>query len=152
MTQQMTREQILASVVPKSDQWNYDDLIGGPVTVTVAGVSAGAADQPVNVRLVNDKKFYRPCKSMRRVLIMLWGDDGHKWVGRSMTLFGDPNVKFGGVAVGGIRISHMSDIDGPERAIFDNDARPESALQGAAAQDDRTAGNSSSVGAGEPAG
>lgn len=110
MTQQLTREQILATIVPKSDQFNYDDLIGGPITVTVAGVSAGAPDQPVNIRLQGETRFYRPCKTMRRVLIMLWGDDGHKWIGRSMTLYGEPNVMFGGVKVGGIRISHMSDI------------------------------------------
>lgn len=118
MNTDMTREQILATIVTKSDQFNYDDLTGGPITVTVAGVSAGAPDQPVNIRLVGEKRFYRPGKSMRRVLIMLWGDDGHKWVGRSMTLYGDPNIKFGGVAVGGIRISHMTDIDVPKELFL----------------------------------
>jgi hypothetical protein len=49
---------------------------------------------------------------MRKVLIFAWGDDGHQWVGRSMTLFNDPEVKWAGVKVGGIRISHLSDIDG----------------------------------------
>lgn len=110
----MTREQILQSIVPKSDQWNFEDFIGGPKTFVVAGVSAGSAEQPVNIRLEGEKRFYRPSKTMRRVLVLLWGDDGHKWVGRSMTLYGDPGVMFGGVKVGGIKISHMSDIDGPQ--------------------------------------
>ena len=49
---------------------------------------------------------------MRRVLIGAWGDNGAEWIGRSMTLYCDPEVKFGGVKVGGIRISHLSHIDG----------------------------------------
>lgn len=48
---------------------------------------------------------------MRRVMIAAWGDDGREWIGRSMKLYCDPTVKFGGVKVGGIRISHMSGID-----------------------------------------
>ena len=53
---------------------------------------------------------YKPCLSMRRVLIAAWGDDARVWVGRSLTLYCDPSVKFGGVALGGIRISHLSHI------------------------------------------
>src|SRR3546814_12222088 len=33
------------------------------------------------------------------------------WIGQSMTLYNRPDVKFGGEEVGGIRISHLSDID-----------------------------------------
>lgn len=110
MANEMTREQILASIVPKSDQLTADDLLAGPMTVTIAGVSAGTAEQPVNVRLHGEARVYRPCKTMRRVLVHLWSDDGHAWIGRRMTLVHDPEVKFGGVKVGGIRISHMSDI------------------------------------------
>jgi hypothetical protein len=49
---------------------------------------------------------------MRKVLIFAWGPDGREWVGRSMTLYNDPQVRFGGAEVGGIRISHMTDING----------------------------------------
>ena len=49
---------------------------------------------------------------MRRVLVMLWGPDANAYIGRSMTLYRDDKVLFGGLAVGGIRISHMSHIDG----------------------------------------
>jgi hypothetical protein len=56
---------------------------------------------------------FKPCKTMRRVLITAWGANGKDWIGKSMTLFCDPNVKFGGVALGGIRISHLSHINGP---------------------------------------
>lgn len=47
---------------------------------------------------------------MRRVLVRIWGIDGTAYVGRRMTLYRDEAVQFGGVAVGGIRISHMSGI------------------------------------------
>ncbi len=113
MLPDLSKERLLASIEPKSDQLSYDDMLNGPVTFTVAGVSAGSSDQPVQIRLDGEKRYFRPCKSMRRVLIFAWGDSGHQWVGRSLTLVGDPSVKFGGVAVGGIRISHLSHIDGP---------------------------------------
>jgi hypothetical protein len=50
---------------------------------------------------------------MRRLLVALWGDHASDWVGRRMTLYADPDVKWGGVAVGGIRISAVSHINQP---------------------------------------
>lgn len=111
----MTDEQVSLreTITPKSDQINADDLIGTTRTVTVTKVTAASGDQPVSVYFDGDNgKPYKPCKSMRRVLIFAWGDDGRAWVGRSMTLFSDPTVKFGGVMVGGIRISHLTNISG----------------------------------------
>jgi hypothetical protein len=97
---------------PKSDQLNADDLIGGrTITIKITAVSLLAGDQPVSLNYEGDQgKPYKPCKSMRRVLVNAWGSDGNKYVGRSLTLYRDDKVTFGGVAVGGIRISHMSDI------------------------------------------
>ena len=100
------------TIKPKSDQLNYDDVACGPITVTVKTLQAGDDQQPVCVVLEGDHQPYKPCKSMRRVLIAAWGDKGRDWIGKSMTLYGDPDVKFGGVSVGGIRISHLSGIDG----------------------------------------
>jgi hypothetical protein len=100
------------TVAPKSNQLNADDLIAGPRTITVTKVSgSGNGEQPVAVSFEGDggKPFY-PCKSMRRVMIAAWGVDAADYVGRSMTLYRDPSVQYGGMAVGGIRISHMSDI------------------------------------------
>lgn len=104
-----------ATISPKSDQLNSDDLIGGPMTIKITKVSASPSspEQPVNIHYEGDNgKPYKACKSMRRVLVQAWGRDGSKYVGRSMTLYRDPKVMFGGIAVGGIRISHMSHIDG----------------------------------------
>lgn len=111
----MTGIDLGATIAPKSDQLNADDLIVGPRTVVVTAVKArastGQGDQPVAVHFEWDGgKPYLPCKSMRRVLVHVWGRDGGAYVGRSMTLFRDESVVFGGAAVGGIRISHMSEM------------------------------------------
>lgn len=98
------------TIAPKSDRVNADDFLAGPETVTITAVKRGDADTPVAVHIEGRKPYY-PCKSMRRVLISAWGDNGADWVGKSMTLYTDPSVKFGGVAVGGIRISHLSHIE-----------------------------------------
>lgn len=99
------------TILPKSDQLNADDLIAGPITVTVEGVKRSQSpEQPIDI-LISGHRPYRPCKSMRRVLISVWGDRGQDWIGQSMTLYRDESVKYGGVAVGGIRISHVTGID-----------------------------------------
>lgn len=100
-----------ATIAPRSDQLNSDDLLAGPVTITITRVTAGNTEQPINVHYEGDGgKPYKPGKSMRRVLVNFWGRDGESYVGRRLTLYRDPNVQFGGIAVGGIRISHMSHI------------------------------------------
>lgn len=106
---------MLETITPKSDQLNADDLIAGQTkTVKITKVSILGGDQPVALSYEGDNgKPYKPGKSMRRVLVNVWGSDGNAYIGRSMTLYRDDNVKFGGAEVGGIRISHMSDITEP---------------------------------------
>lgn len=113
MSNKATVTNLRATIIPKSDQLNADQLLGGSMTVKVTDVSVSESpDQPVIIHYENEGgRPFKPCKSMRKVLIFAWGDDGTKWVGRSMTLFNDPEVKWAGVKVGGIRISHMSDIE-----------------------------------------
>jgi len=107
----MSNESLVDTIIPKSDQLNADDLIAGPITVTVEGVKRSSSpDQPIDI-LISGHRPFRPCKSMRRVLISVWGDKGSEWIGQSMTLYRDESVKYGGVAVGGIRISHVTGID-----------------------------------------
>ena len=101
------------TIAAKSDQLNADDLIGAPMTLTITRVSKGAPDQPVHIFYEGGgKKSFRPCKSMRRVLANIWGPDGTSYVGKSLVVFRDPDVKYGGESVGGVRISHMSGING----------------------------------------
>lgn len=105
-----------STIVPKSDQWNSDDFISGPRTIVITKVSANlsSAEQPISINFEGDDgKAWKPCKSSRRVLVTVWGRDAANYVGRSLTLYRDPTVTWAGMAVGGIRISHMSNIDEP---------------------------------------
>lgn len=106
------------TIVPRSDQLNSDDLIGRTLTIKITAVKAcGEPTQPIALCYEGDNgKPYKPCKSMRRVMVKVWGGnsevvDAKKFIGRRLTLYRDDGVQFGGLAVGGIRISHMSDID-----------------------------------------
>lgn len=100
------------TIIPKSDQLNAEQLLHGPMTIRVTSVRRGNDEQPVIIHYENDGgRPYKPCKSMRKVLIFAWGEDGSQWVGRMATLFNKRDVKFGGQEVGGIRISHLSHID-----------------------------------------
>jgi len=103
------------TIAPKSDQMNYDDFITGPKNITINRVVISGNEgeaQPASVFYEGDNgKPYKPCKSMRRVMVAVWGKESTSYVGKSMTLYGDPTVKWAGAAVGGIRISHMSHME-----------------------------------------
>lgn len=99
-------------IVPKSDQINAEDFLAGPRTFTIEGVAINpGTEQPVNIKLVGEPRVWRPCKSMSRVLVAAWGPDAKVYSGRSLTLYRDPKVKWGGMEVGGIRVSHLSHIE-----------------------------------------
>lgn len=109
-----TPEEVRASIVAKSDQLNADDLVAGPVNVTIAGVRKGDREQPIHIDLTEfPGKSYRPCKTMRRVLIATFSDDPKQWIGQRMTLYCDPEVMWAGVKVGGVRISHLTGLTHP---------------------------------------
>ncbi|MGL5095413.1 MAG: hypothetical protein ACRDD1_07485 [Planctomycetia bacterium] len=97
----------------KSDQLNSDDLVAGPRRIKIAKVtSGGSAEQPAAIHYEGDEgKPYKPCKTMRRLMVLVWGTDGAAYVGQEVILYRDDAVAFGGQQVGGIRISHMSGID-----------------------------------------
>jgi hypothetical protein len=103
------------TIIPKSDQLNAEQLLGGPITVKITSVRVSdSAEQPIIIGYEGDGgRPYKPCKTCRKIIMFGWGHDGTVWSGRSMTLYHDANVSFGGMRVGGIRISHMSDI--PQR-------------------------------------
>lgn len=103
------------ALAPKSDQLDFADLEGQPPQVfTITEVSENgtelAAQQPVNIRLAEFPRFWRPSKGMLRVLADNWGKDVSMWVGRRVELYGDPNVYFGKEKRGGTRISRLSHI------------------------------------------
>lgn len=95
----------------KSDQINAIDLIGGPQTFTIESVSHGSAEQPMNIHLVESPgKAYRPSRTMRRFMAKTWGWPPTTWAGKRLTLYRNPKIRFGKDEVGGIEISHVSDI------------------------------------------
>jgi RNA-binding protein YhbY len=107
------------TIIPKSDQLNADDLISGPKTIKIREIKSGADDaQPVNIYFYGDNnKPFKPCKSVRRILVQLWGADSLQYIGRRITLFRDDKVKWAGIEIGGIRISHASHIEKATRVL-----------------------------------
>lgn len=105
---------ITDTIEPKVDQLTADHLIGRTLTIRITEVRLSASEQPCEIAYEGDNGLpYRPGKSMRRVLVHAWGGDVKQYVGRSLTLYRDDDVQFGGLKVGGVRISHMSHISGP---------------------------------------
>lgn len=100
-----------ASLAAKSDQINNTDLVSGAMTITITKLGINNAEaQKWNMTLAETDKFYRPCLGMRRVIAALWGKP--PYTGRKLTIYRDPDVRYGAETPGGIRISHMSHIDG----------------------------------------
>lgn len=97
----------------KSDRLNADDLIGGPITVQITGVRRQSSDeQPLVLELSGGHMPWRPGVVMRRLLAALWETtDSDALVGRWVTLYRDPSVRYGRDEVGGVRVSHASHID-----------------------------------------
>ncbi|UAJ79979.1 hypothetical protein IT072_02560 [Leifsonia sp. ZF2019] len=105
---------ISSTLAPKSDQMDYEDLISGPKTLTITGVRKGpSAEQPIQIDFEEFDRPWRPAKTVRRVLVACWGPDASVYIGRRVTLYGDPTVLWAGQPVGGIRLSHVSDITEP---------------------------------------
>lgn len=102
---------------PKSDQINADDLAPGQTLIlTVREVRAGPdAKQALDI-VTEHPRVYRPCLTMRRVLMACWGGvvDGQldplAWVGKRFELYTDPTVRFGSDLTGGLRIKALSGI------------------------------------------
>ena len=101
------------TIKAKSDQLNADDLVAGPITVQVEGVRlTNDPQQPVHIYYYGcDNKPFKPCLTVRRVLIALWGADGNRWANKWMNLYIDASVSFGKQKnIGGIRVDAVSHI------------------------------------------
>ncbi len=105
---------ITEALAPNSDQLDAVELVN-PRTFTIdTGASIGQRDgkKVAEIRLVGFPRVWRPSKGMLDVLAACWGTDAKQWVGRRVTLYNDTEVMFGRDKVGGVRISHLSHIDG----------------------------------------
>ena len=109
----MTGLDLTESIAPRSDQLNAEDMLTGPRTFTISEVRKGSsAEQPFDFHLAEfPGRPFKPSKTVRRILVHAWGADAAAYAGRRLTLFRDPEVRFGGQSVGGIRVSHLSHID-----------------------------------------
>ena len=110
----MSAVDLTQDVIAKSDQVNACDITE-PVTVTVTGFTrVNDEKQPWHIKTDWHAQPWKPCKSMRRCLLRYWGKDADAWIGRQLTLFSDPNCKYAGKKIDGIRIAAMSGIEAAE--------------------------------------
>jgi hypothetical protein len=113
MTEQVTR----VTIEKKTDQLNFEDFLGGVTRlVTITGVKRGTKEQQYDISIEGDDRVWRPAVTVLKQLVEAWTDEASTWVGHQALLYGDPTVKFGNDKVGGIRVSHVSHIDGPKTA------------------------------------
>ncbi len=101
------------TIKSKSDQLNADDLVAGPIIVQVEGVKlTNDPQQPVHIYYYGcENKPFKPCLTVRRILIALWGVDGNQWANKWMNLYIDKSVSFGKQKnIGGIRVDAVSHI------------------------------------------
>lgn len=103
---------VTKAIAPKSDQLNADDLLTGPRTIKITNVNIKSDEQPIVISFEGDDgKPWKPAKTAARCLASIWGPNAAKWIGRRCTLYNDPTVTWAGLAVGGIRVSHMDGLD-----------------------------------------
>jgi hypothetical protein len=99
------------TIAVKGDQLNAVDLITGPRTFTITKVvQVKDEKQPILIYLAEWPEPWKPCKTMRRLLCLIWTGDGDLYVGRKVTLWRNPDVLWSGKKDGGIEFSHASHI------------------------------------------
>ena len=104
----------------KSDQLNADDLIGENRTIKLTDVIITLnADQKINISFEgDDNKPWRPSKTQGRIMKAIWGRNEKEWIGKRVTIFRNPGVRWGGQEVGGVFISHIEGIDKPTKLVL----------------------------------
>lgn len=107
---------VTQAIAPRSDQLNAEDFLPaderGARTFTISDVRAGTTEQPIRVHLLEgpEGRPWSPAKTMSKLMRIAWGKESDNWIGKRVTLYCDPDIMFGPMKMGGIRISHMSGI------------------------------------------
>lgn len=110
-----TEDDIDGACLAKSDRINAVDLIGTTLVGRIVRIKAAEEKGVKKIRIWLDARPvpWCPCTNMARLLRLAWGKDPKVWLGRSVELFCDPTVPWKGEAVGGVRVSAMSDVAAP---------------------------------------
>lgn len=101
-----------------------DDLAAGPQRFTIQGVSKTTFEakngQPAEdvLQLELDERQFSLNKTNIKILIGAHGGKTDGWIGKSVILYVDPNVMFGGRLVGGVRVQ-IPDQTGEEALAAD---------------------------------
>jgi hypothetical protein len=102
------------TIKSNADQLNVDDMVTGPMRIQVEGVTLNNdPKQPIKIFYYGcENKPFKPCLTVRRIIIALWGKDGNQWANRWMNLYVDASVSYGKQKnIGGIRVDALSHIN-----------------------------------------
>lgn len=113
-------EELDKALSAKSDQLCADDLYGDDRTIKITSVKIFLNQpQPIHIGFEGDDgKPWKPSKTQGRIMKAIWGRDENKWIGKRVTIYREPTVKWSGQEVGGIFISHIEGIDKPTKLVL----------------------------------
>lgn len=91
-----------------SDVIRYADIMDhGDITFTIKSVKGGTVagkNKRAMIEFEGRKKPLAAGSAICKTVAQLYGNDTRQWVGKSITIYADHNVMFGGEKVGGIRV------------------------------------------------
>lgn len=112
---------VSGAIVIKSDQLNAEDFLGDvtmDIIITKVEFHPTAQQQRLWIHSEGLQPF-KPCVTMIKALIDIWGKDSRPWIGRTLTLYRKNDVNFGGQKnIGGVRFSHLSDMQNPTHEMM----------------------------------
>lgn len=71
---ELSYEELLAAIAPKSDQLNADDLVAGPITVSILDVRKSDATYQIDLEGY-PRRPWKPCKTVLRTLAHVWSEE-----------------------------------------------------------------------------
>ena len=121
MTDTEQQDDVTDTLEGKGDQLNADDLIAGPVIVRVLDVrKVGDKKQPIIIEIRTSEhrlRPWKPCLTMRRLLVAMWGSKKSAWKGKYVQLYNERDVSYGGKVTGGVRMMTAT-LDAPFEALL----------------------------------
>lgn len=112
---------VSGAIVIKSDQLNAEDFLGDitmDIVITKVEFHPTAQQQRLWIHSEGLQPF-KPCVTMIKALIDIWGKDSRPWIGRTLTLYRKNDVNFGKQKnIGGVRFSHLSNMPNPTHEMM----------------------------------